>query len=106
MMSRIASEHPLFPMPICLLGANVAGKPNFNTIAWFNMVDFQPDMVGISSDKGHHTNKGIHENKTFSINILSADMVAATDYIDRPIRCLRRRQRNRHRHVQRLRSVR
>jgi flavin reductase (DIM6/NTAB) family NADH-FMN oxidoreductase RutF len=45
MMSRIASEHPLFSMPICLFGGNVAGKPNFNTIAWFNMVDFQPDMV-------------------------------------------------------------
>lgn len=77
---KIAVKYPSFPMPVCLLGANVGGKPNFNTIAWFNMVDFQPDLIGISSEKGHHTNKGIHENRTFSVNIPSTDMAVITDY--------------------------
>jgi flavin reductase (DIM6/NTAB) family NADH-FMN oxidoreductase RutF len=77
---EIASGHPLFPMPVCLLGADVSGKPNFNAIAWFNMVDYQPDLIGISSDRGHYTNKGVRENRTFSVNVPSSDMVAVTDY--------------------------
>lgn len=67
-------------MPVCLMGANVNGKPNFNAIAWFNMVNLEPMLVGLSSDSRHYTNRGIHENKTFSINIPSIDMAAATDY--------------------------
>lgn len=67
-------------MPVCLLGTKVDGKPNFNTIAWFNMVGYQPDLIGVSSGKTHYTNKGIHENRTFSINIPSTDMVVVTDY--------------------------
>lgn len=77
---KIATEYPLFPMPVCLLGANVNGKPNFSTIAWFNMVDCQPYLIGVSSDGRHYTNKGILKNRTFSVNIPSVEMVAVTDY--------------------------
>jgi flavin reductase (DIM6/NTAB) family NADH-FMN oxidoreductase RutF len=67
-------------MPVCLVGANVDGSPNFEAIAWFSLVDYQPDLISISSEKSHYTNKGIKENKSFSVNIPSADMAAVTDF--------------------------
>jgi flavin reductase (DIM6/NTAB) family NADH-FMN oxidoreductase RutF len=78
--TKVPTEYPLFPMPVCLLGANVNRKPNFCTIAWFNMIDSKPYMIGVSSSRGHYTNKGIHENRTFSVNIPSLEMVVVTDY--------------------------
>jgi len=65
---------------VCLVGANVAGKPNFEAIAWFNIADYNPYLISISSDKSHYTNKGIREHKEFSVNIPSVDMAAVTDY--------------------------
>jgi len=73
-------NYPPFVMPVSLVGANVGGKPNFEAIAWFNLVDYQPNLIGISSEKSHYTNKGIRENKTFTVNIPSAGMAAATDF--------------------------
>ncbi len=73
-------KYPILPLPICLIGAIVNGKPNFNTIAWFNMLDSKPPMIGVIMSKKHYTNSGIKENKTFSVNIPSADMVVVTDY--------------------------
>jgi flavin reductase (DIM6/NTAB) family NADH-FMN oxidoreductase RutF len=67
-------------MPVSLVGANISGKPNFEAIAWFNLMDYQPSLIGISSEKSHYTNKGIRENKTFSVNIPSASMAVATDF--------------------------
>ena len=73
-------SHPPLTLPSVLVGANVNGKPNFEAIAWCNIVDYNPYLISISSGKSHHTNKGIRENKEFSVNIPSADMVAVTDY--------------------------
>jgi flavin reductase (DIM6/NTAB) family NADH-FMN oxidoreductase RutF len=67
-------------LPVCLVGANVIEKPNFQAIAWFNMVDYDPYLIGFSSEKSHYTNKGITENKTFSINIPTSKMAIKTDY--------------------------
>ncbi len=72
--------YPPYVMPVSLVGANVSGKPNFEAIAWFTLMDYQPNLIGISSEKSHYTNKGILENKTFSVNIPSADMASATDF--------------------------
>jgi flavin reductase (DIM6/NTAB) family NADH-FMN oxidoreductase RutF len=71
---------PLIPLPVCLLGAHVNGKPNFNTIIWFNMLHGTPPLIGVTMSKKHYTNQGIKENKTFSINIPTCDMVTVTDY--------------------------
>jgi flavin reductase (DIM6/NTAB) family NADH-FMN oxidoreductase RutF len=73
-------KRPPLTLPTCLVGAKVDGKPNFEAIAWANIVDYNPYLVSISSGKSHYTNKGIRENKEFSVNIPSADMVAVTDY--------------------------
>ncbi len=73
-------RYPPLVMPVCLLGANVAGKANFEAIAWFTFVESKPLTVGLTSDKLHYTNRGIRENKCFSVNIPSVHLVEATDF--------------------------
>lgn len=72
--------YPAFVMPMCLVGACVGGKPNFEAIAWFSLVNHHPTLISISSEKTHYTNKGIRENKAFSVNIPSAGMAQITDH--------------------------
>lgn len=67
-------------MPVTLLGVNVGGKPNFMALGWLSRVNANPPMIGCGVGKHHFTNKGMVENKTFSINIPSAGMMAKTDY--------------------------
>ncbi len=71
---------PPMPLPIALMGANVSGKPNFFTIAWFTMLRDNPPLIGAAMGKTYHTKKGIDENKTFSLNIPSAHMAEIVDY--------------------------
>ncbi len=71
----------LYPMPVVLVGANVNGKPTYTTIAYCGIVQHKPPMISIASNKGHYANSGIKENRTFSINIPSQEMVEVTDYI-------------------------
>jgi len=44
------------------------------------MVDYDPCLIGFSSEKTHYTNRGIKENRTFSVNIPSFDMASDTDF--------------------------
>jgi flavin reductase (DIM6/NTAB) family NADH-FMN oxidoreductase RutF len=62
------------------VGANVGGKANYITIAWFSMVNPRPPYVLIAMNQAHYTNQGVKENGTFSINIPSAGLVEKTDY--------------------------
>jgi flavin reductase (DIM6/NTAB) family NADH-FMN oxidoreductase RutF len=67
-------------MPVSLVGAHVDGKPNFLAVAWFAMASYKPPRIAITLGKGHYTNPGIRENKTFSLCLPSEDMVEITDY--------------------------
>lgn len=70
----------LYPMPTVLVGANVGGKPNFMAAAWCGIVDSTPPMISVSLQHQRYTLKGIQENKTFSINVPSIDLIKETDY--------------------------
>ena len=70
----------IYPMPTLLVGANVDGKPNFMTVAWGNIANAQPPMASVAIRSGRHTRVGIEQNKTFSINIPSADLTREADY--------------------------
>jgi flavin reductase (DIM6/NTAB) family NADH-FMN oxidoreductase RutF len=70
----------LYPMPVVLVGANVAGRPNYLPIAYCGIVQHTPAMIAATLGKAHYTNAGIKENATFSINIPSQEMAAVTDY--------------------------
>jgi flavin reductase (DIM6/NTAB) family NADH-FMN oxidoreductase RutF len=69
-----------FPSPVVLLGANVNNKPNFNAIGWVCGHEFRPALISICSNHAHHTNVGIKQNQTFSINTPTVEMMEVTDY--------------------------
>lgn len=77
---EVSAERLYYPMPCSLVGANVTGKANFLTVAWFTMANPKPPCVLVTLNKAHYTNAGIVENGTFSINIPSADLVEKVDY--------------------------
>ena len=70
----------VYPVPIVLAGANVAGRPNFVTLGACGIMGIDPPLVYISSNVKHYTNRGILENDTFSVNFPTTDMLAVTDY--------------------------
>jgi flavin reductase (DIM6/NTAB) family NADH-FMN oxidoreductase RutF len=77
---QLSTETVCYPMPCVLVGANVGGKPNYLTVAWFSMVNRKPPYLMVALNKAHYTNSGIKVNGTFSINIPSAAMADVTDY--------------------------
>ena len=77
---NLGSTIPAYPMPVCLVGAHVDGKPNFMTVAWFTMAGHKPPRIALTLGKGHFSNSGIKENKAFSVCLPSEDMVEVTDY--------------------------
>lgn len=78
--TKIPPKAYLFPMPVVLIGANVNGKPNFETLAYAGIIESQPPLISISSYETHYTNIGIKENKTFSVNTPSEDLAEIIDY--------------------------
>ena len=81
-MSKVKmGPRPLvYPMPAFLIGANVDDKPNFMTVAWSGIANGTPPMMSIALQHPRHTLKGIKQNKTFSVNVPSVDMMKETDY--------------------------
>lgn len=81
-MGKISAGRNVFmyPMPVTLLGTLVDGKPDFMTLGWVTRVNANPPTVGCGVGRHHHSVRGIEENKTFSINFPSVEMVEKTDY--------------------------
>jgi flavin reductase (DIM6/NTAB) family NADH-FMN oxidoreductase RutF len=69
----------LYPMPMVLVGSVVEGRANFMAVGWVSRVNFRPPLFAIALSP-HHTNKGIDENREFSINIPDASLIEKTDY--------------------------
>ncbi len=70
----------VYPIPIVLLGANVGGRPNYETIGDLGLMGINPPLVCVSSHRDHYTNQGILENKAFSINFPTTAMLTVVDY--------------------------
>ena len=77
---KINTNAFISPMPMVLIGAMVGEKPNFMAAGWVSRVNANPPMIAYSSGTMHHTNAGIHANKTFSVNIPGKELVKKTDY--------------------------
>ncbi len=71
----------LYPMPTVIVGSLVDGKPNFITVSYIGIVQHQPPMVAVTLMDSHFSNRGILENKCFSINIPNTRMLRITDYV-------------------------
>ncbi len=70
----------LYPMPAVLVGAKVAGTPNFMTAAWCCIASHKPPAISVALQMKRHTLVGIKEQGTFSINVPSVDLVDKVDY--------------------------
>jgi flavin reductase (DIM6/NTAB) family NADH-FMN oxidoreductase RutF len=70
----------LYPMPAFLIGADIAGRPNFMTAAWSGIACSSPPMLTVALQHHRYTLKGIKENGVFSVNVPSADLVKEADY--------------------------
>jgi flavin reductase (DIM6/NTAB) family NADH-FMN oxidoreductase RutF len=70
----------LWPHPTVLVGANVDGKPDFAAVAWAGVAASNPVSVTIALQPHRYSLKGIYQNRTFSVNVPSADQVKEADY--------------------------
>ncbi|MFH1676471.1 MAG: flavin reductase family protein [bacterium] len=77
---NLGARHFLYPQPAVLAGANVNGKPNYLTIAWSGIMQASPALIYVSIRKQRYTLPGIEENKSFSVNVPSAEQVVQVDY--------------------------
>jgi flavin reductase (DIM6/NTAB) family NADH-FMN oxidoreductase RutF len=77
---KMGAKPLIYPVPVILLGANVKGKPNYNTLGNFGSMSISPVVIYVSSAKRNYTNKGILQNQSFSVNTPSVELVEATDY--------------------------
>lgn len=68
----------LSPLPVILVGANVNNKPNYLVIGYSCPFDFGK-YIFFSLSKRRYTSIGIHENKTFSVNVPSENLAEETD---------------------------
>jgi len=82
MKTKLGGINGLYPTPTTIVGAWVGDKPNFITIAHIGIMNYaKPHLISVSLGKVHYTNQGIKENKVFSVNIPSENLVAETDYV-------------------------
>lgn len=79
-MMEISKSQAPFPKPVVMVGAVVDDRPNFITVAWFNRLNREPNIWGAAIGKTKFTLRGIRENRTFSVNLPSANLVVKTDY--------------------------
>jgi flavin reductase (DIM6/NTAB) family NADH-FMN oxidoreductase RutF len=78
MKTEIGAKNCLYPMLTTLVGVNVQNRPNYITIAHIGIMGW--NSVSLAMGKTHFTNAGVRENRSFSINIPSRDLVRETDY--------------------------
>jgi flavin reductase (DIM6/NTAB) family NADH-FMN oxidoreductase RutF len=77
---KFGPQPMIWPHPTVLVGANVNGKPDFAAVAWTGVAASNPASVTIALQPHRYSLKGIYENRTFSINIPSVDLVKEADY--------------------------
>ncbi len=70
----------IIPHPTILIGTVYEGRVDFATFVWCGVAGGEPPAVSIGIQHQRHTLKGIMQHRTFSVNIPSTDLVAATDY--------------------------
>ena len=77
---KLGPQPMVWPHPTTLVGAIVDGNPDFAAVAWTGVAASNPASVTIALQPHRYSLKGIYQNRTFSLNIPSADLVKETDY--------------------------
>lgn len=77
-MKEEFESNMLSPLPVALVGAMVDGRPNYLVIGYIAPFNFGRHIF-FSLYKKRYTRIGIHENRTFSVNIPSEALLAKTN---------------------------
>jgi flavin reductase (DIM6/NTAB) family NADH-FMN oxidoreductase RutF len=77
---KMGARQLLNPKPVVLVGTVLDNKPNFITVSWTGLTSDDPPTMSVAIRKIRYSLKGMDNNKTFSVNIPSVDMVKETDY--------------------------
>jgi flavin reductase (DIM6/NTAB) family NADH-FMN oxidoreductase RutF len=81
MTKKELKPQPLvLPHPTVLVGAMVDGRADFAAVAWTGVASSDPAAVSIAVQPPRHSLKGIYQNRTFSVNIPSVNLVKEADY--------------------------
>lgn len=81
MKENIGPTNCLYPMPITIVGSLSDGRVNYMPVAHVGIMNLDvQNYISVSLAKIHYTSVGIKENKTFSVNIPSKELVVETDY--------------------------
>lgn len=71
----------LYPVPAVMVSCGLFGeKQNIITVAWAGTINSSPAMVSISVRKERYSYDIIKETKEFVINLVTEELVYATDY--------------------------
>lgn len=85
MKIKLGAANLAYPMPVTVVGAIVNGRANFINIAHVGILSVkgpsQPHLISLGMNKTHHTNAGIKDAKSFSVNLLSATQMIEADYV-------------------------
>lgn len=76
---KIDNNAFVYPMPMTLVGTIVDSKVNFMAVGWVSRVNNKPPLIAVALGP-HYTNKGIEEQKSFSVNIPGINLIEKTDY--------------------------
>ena len=85
MKKQIGNTLALYPTPLVVVGAMVAGKPNWLLAGHVGIIGHDHVMVSLAS--AHYTNKGIKASKKLSINLVDEALLAKADHAG----CVRQR---------------
>jgi len=78
--TKIENSPLVYPLPAILAGTMINDKPTYTMLGNCGIMSVKPPVIYISSHKSHYINRGINENRVFSVNIPSVDMVIESDY--------------------------
>lgn len=77
-MKQPIDSNLLSPLPVVLIGAMVNDRPNYMVVGYISPFDFGK-YIFLSLYKKRYTRIGIHEKKTFSVNIPSESLLEETN---------------------------
>ncbi len=83
-MSKVTIS-PVVMIPVrspLLVGANVAGKPNFSNHGTGGHMSSNPPIMAVPFMHQRHTLKGVRENNNFSVNVPSTKQSSEVNYCD------------------------
>ncbi|MCD8214310.1 MAG: flavin reductase family protein [Clostridiales bacterium] len=78
MKKDLRNAASLYPTPLMVIGAMVDGKPTWTLAAHMGIPSH--DMIMVSLVQRHYINRGIHKNKTLSVNIVDESWLSKAEY--------------------------